>query len=79
MFNEYIRKVLPIPIIEIKASEDGYKYLITTYTSVIDEYGAKKDVINRVKKNKRFKSISDWWFKEKDTYYKEAIVEMMRR
>ena len=78
MFNEYIRKVLPIPIVEIKASDDGYRYLITTYSSVIDEYGCKNDIIKRVKKNKRMKCISDWYFKEKDTYYKDAILEMNR-
>lgn len=78
MFHEYIKKILPIPIVEIKASEDGYKYLITTYSSVIDEYGCKNDILKRVKKNKRVKSISDWYFKEKNTYYKEAIIEMTR-
>ena len=78
MFNEYIRKVLPIPIVEIKASKDGYKYLLTTYSSVIDESGAKNDILKRVKNNKRMKNISDWYFKDRDTYYKEAILEMNR-
>jgi len=78
MFHGYIRKVLPIPIVEIKASEDGYKYLITTYSSAIDEYGAKNDILKRVKQNKRMKSIDGWWFKENNTYYKEAILEMVR-
>lgn len=78
MFNEYIRKVLPIPIVKIQASKDGYKYLLTTYTKVIDESGAKSDILKRVKKNKRMKNISDWYFNERDAYYKEAILEMVR-
>ena len=78
MFNNYIRKVLPIPIVEIKASEDGYRYLLTTYSSIIDEYGAKNDMLKRVKNNKRMKCISDWGFKERDTYYKQAVLEMVR-
>ena len=76
MFNEYLKKVLPIPIKEIKASKDGYKYLITTYSSVVNDMS--KIIEQRVRKNKRIKSISDWFFKEGDTFYKQAVVEFVK-
>lgn len=76
MFNEYLKKVLPIPIKEIKASKDGYKYLITTYSSVVNDMG--KIIEQRVRKNKRIKSISCWFLKEGDTFYKQAVVEFVK-
>ena len=76
MFNEYIKKILPIPIIEIQVNKDGYKYLITTYSSVINEYGCKDSINKRINKCKRIKSISYWWNKPNNSYYKQAIIEM---
>ena len=76
MFDNYIRKILPIPIIEIKASKDGYKYLITTYSSVINENNCEQSIIKRISKNKRIKSISCW--QTIDNYCKRAIIEFKR-
>ena len=80
MFNEYLKKVLPIPIINIEISQkNNYLYRITTYSSIINEWGTTKSIEQRVRKNKRIKSISGWFFKEGDTYYKQAIVEFVRK
>lgn len=75
MYNDYLRKILPIPIVDIEVK--GYKYRITTYSSVIDEKGVKATVTRRLKNNKRIKSFGDWWFKNDDRYYKQLIVEFV--
>ena len=76
MYNDYLRKILPIPIVDIEVK--GYKYRITTYSSVIDESGVKATVTKRLKNNKRIKSFGEWWFKSDDRYYKQLIVEFER-
>lgn len=75
MFHEYIKKILPIPIVMIENSEDGYKYRITTYASVINEYGTENIIKRRIYKNKKIKSLSMWYFKPDNYYYKQAIIE----
>lgn len=75
MFNEYLKKVLPIPIVAIKVSKDGYKYLITTYSNVIDEYGTADVIKKRVLKNKRMKSIDGWYRVKDNPTIKQAIIE----
>lgn len=79
MFKQYLKKIIGIPLTEIKVSEDGYRYLITTYTSVINEYGTEKMVENRIKKCKRIKSFDGWYFNKNDLYYKDAIVEFVKK
>jgi len=77
MFIEYLKKILPIPIKEIKASKDGYKYLITTYSSAVNDMN---DIIEqRIRKNKRIKAISGWFFKEGDIFYKQAVIEFVKK
>ena len=79
MFNEYLRKILPIPIVEIEISQkDNYLYRITTYATVIDESGTIDAIKRRIKSNKKIKSIGDWFFKDKDTSFKQAIVEFVK-
>ena len=78
MFNEYIRKILPIPIVMIESSNDGYKYRITTYSSVINERGCENAIIKRIQKNKRVKSISGWINKPDNNYFAQAIIEFER-
>ena len=52
MFNDYIKRVLPIPILDIKvAKNNSYRYKIITYSSVAD--ASKQVVENRVKKCKK--------------------------
>lgn len=75
MFNEYIRKILPIPIIKIEISKDGYKYRITTYSSVINERGTIDIINKRINKNKKIKIFNGWQFKDNDYNYKQAIIE----
>lgn len=73
MFNEYIKSVLPIPILDIKvAKNNSYRYKIVTYSSVADE---SQDIVkNRVRKCKRMKSI-DGWYLDNDVNHKYAIIE----
>lgn len=78
MFNEYIKKILPIPIVMIENSKDGYKYRITTYSSVIREYGCENQIKKRISKNKRIKSISCWLNKPDNAYFSQAIIEFVR-
>lgn len=78
MFNEYIKKILPIPIVMIESSKDGYKYRITTYNSVIGEYGCEDAIIRRLQKNKKVKSISSWINKPDNNYFAQAIIEFVR-
>lgn len=78
MFDKYLKKILPIPIIEIKPNKDGYKYLIRTYSSVINE-GETEYIINKIiAKNKKIKSISTWIYNPDNMYQKQAIVEFAR-
>lgn len=79
MFDKYLAKILPIPIVNIEVSKtDGYKYRITTYSSVLNEYGVEKQVASRLGKNKRVKSFDGWYVKENEPYYRQAIVEFAR-
>ena len=78
MFNDYIKSVLPIPILDIKISKtNNYRYKITTYSSVADEPQTLMAVENRVKKGKRMKSIEGWYLDD-DCSRKYAIVEFVR-
>ena len=74
MFNEYIKKILPIPITKITASEDGYTYKISTYSNVLSEYGVEKNIIKRTKNNKRIASFDGWYTDITDTYSKYAFL-----
>lgn len=74
MFADYLRKILPIPILEIQTNKDGYQCVITTYSSVIQEYGVEKLINKIISKNKRIKSFDGWFFKPQDVFLKEAIV-----
>lgn len=78
MFDEYLRKIIPVPLVDIKVSQDGYKYLITTYASVLNEFGVESRIENRIKINKRIKSINGWWNKDGECFYKQAIVEFVK-
>lgn len=78
MFNAYLKKILPIPIVKIEVNDDGYKYRVTSYASVIDEYGAAETIRKRIIKNKRIKSFNGWYYKKDDTYYKQAIIEFVK-
>ena len=79
MFNKYLAKILPIPIVNIEVSKtDGYKYRVTTYASVINEYGVEKQVASRLGKNKRVKSFDGWYMKDNEPFYKQAIVEFVK-
>ena len=78
MFNEYLKKILPIPITKIEVNNDGYKYRITTYSSVLNERGTENSIRKRINNNKRIKSFSGWYLKPNDIYYKQAIVEFVR-
>ena len=79
MFTNYIKKILPIPITNIETNNDGYKYRVTTYSSVIDERGVKEVLRKRIRSNKKIKSMSDWGFKKGDTFYKQAIIEFYKK
>ena len=78
MFNDYIRKILPIPITQIEVSQDGYKYRITTYSSVINEPNVVDIIKKRIKNNKKVKFIDGWYFKNNDYNYKQAIIEFKK-
>ena len=54
------------------SDKNNYLYRITTYSSVINEYGTEESVI------KRIKSISHWRNKPDNNYYKQAIIEFAR-
>lgn len=76
MFDKYLAKILPIPIVDIEVSKkDGYKYRITTYSSVLNEIGTKERVAIRLKNNKRIKSFDGWYMKDKEPFFKQMIVE----
>ena len=79
MFDKYLAKILPIPIVNIEVSKtDDYKYRITTYASVINEYGVEKQVVNRLGQNKRIKSFDGWYMKDNEPYFRQAIVEFVK-
>ena len=76
MFNAYIKKIMPIPITEIKASKDGYKYAIYTYASVLNQdRGIQLKIIKRVHNNKRIKTFDGWYLKDGDITQKYAVME----
>ena len=78
MFNDYIKSILPIPILDIKvAKNNAYRYKITTYSQVADEPQTRKVVEKRVKACKRMKSI-DGWYLDDDLSKKYAILEMVK-
>lgn len=78
MFNDYIRKILPIPITQIEVSKDGYKYRVTTYSSVINEPNVVDIIKKRIKNNKKVKFIDGWYLKNNDYNYKQAIIEFVK-
>lgn len=78
MFDEYIRKLLPIPIINIESNQDGYKYRITTYSSVINERGVIDLINRRINKCKKIKSFNGWYLKSGDVNYQQAIIEFVK-
>ena len=78
MFNDYIRKILPIPITQIEVSQDGYKYRVTTYSSVINESFVTDIIKKRIKNNKKIKSFDGWYLKSNDYNYKQAIIEFVK-
>lgn len=79
MFDKYLQKILPIPIVGIEVSKtNDYKYRVTTYASVINEYGVEKQVASRLGKNKRVKSFDGWYMKDNEPFFKQMIVEFAR-
>lgn len=79
MFDKYLEKILPIPIVDIEVSKkDGYKYRVTTYSSVLAENGVKNQIIIRLKSNKRIKSFDGWYLKEHEPYLRQMYVEFVR-
>ena len=78
MFNDYIKSILPIPILDIKvAKNNAYRYKITTYSQVADEPQTRKAVEKRVKACKRMKSIEGWYL-DGDCSRKYAVIEFVR-
>ena len=76
-FKEYIRKILPIPTCGIEVSEDGYKYKVKAFASVVNEGNVAKYVEKRLNKCKRVKSYS-MWFNSEDFLYKYIVIEMQK-
>ena len=75
MYNDYLRSILPIPILDIKISQtNNYCYKILTYSKIADE--SNNTIRQRIKKCKRIKSI-DGWYSESDLY-KYAVIEFNR-
>ena len=78
MYYDYLKSVLPIPILDINvAQNNNYRYKITTYSSVADEPQTRMAVENRVKKCKRMKSIEGWYLDD-DISKKHAVIEFVR-
>lgn len=78
MFNDYIKSVLPIPILDIKvAKNNSYRYKITTHANVADEPQTRMAIESRVKKCKRMKSIEGWYLDD-DISKKYAVIEFVR-
>lgn len=78
MFNDYIKSILPIPILDIKvAKNNSYRYKITTYSSVADEPQTRNIIEQRVNKCKRMKSIEGWYC-DKSADKKYAVIEFVR-
>ena len=79
MFDKYLAKILPIPIVNIEVSKtNGYKYRITTYSSVLNESGTENRVAIRLKNNKRIKSFDGWYMMSGEPFYRQAIVEFVK-
>ena len=74
-FKDYLKKILPIPCCNIEVSEDGYKYKIKSFASVLSEGNIIKCIEKRLNKCKRVKSYS-MWFYDDDLFYKYMIIEM---
>jgi len=80
MFNEYLKKILPIPITKIKPSKDGYKYLIYTYASVLNQdRGVQLQLVKRVHNNKRIKTFDGWYYDDKNLNEKYALIEFNKK
>ena len=76
MFVEYLKKIMPVPITDIKVSKDGYKYVISTYTSVLNQdRGLQLRIVKRMHNNKKIKVFDGWYQKDNDITQKEAVVE----
>ena len=78
MYHDYIRSILPIPILDIKvAKNNNYRYKITTYQAIADELETRKTIEKRVYNCKRIKSI-EGWYSDSDINKKYAIIEFTR-
>ena len=76
MFNEYLKKIMPVPITDIKVSKDGYKYVVSTYASILNQdKGLQLRIIERMHNNKKVKFFDGWYSKNDDLTKKEAVVE----
>ena len=70
---------MPIPITEIKASKDGYRYLVYTYSSVLDhDRGIQLKITKRIHNNKRIKTFDGWYYNDKNLNEKYALVEFKK-
>ena len=79
MFNSYIKKILPIPTIKIQSSKNGYRYLVSTYASIIDkDIGLQLRIAKYMHNNKRVKIFDGWYYKEDDITQKYALVEFYK-
>lgn len=76
MFDKYLRKIIPIPITKIETFKDGYKYLVYTYASVLNQdKGIQLKIIKRAHNNKRIKTFDGWYYNDKNLNEKYALVE----
>ena len=76
MFNAYLKKIMPVTITEIQTSKDGYKYLVSTYASVLDkDIGLQLRIVKRMHNNKKIKVFDGWYYKNNDITQKYALVE----
>lgn len=75
---DYLKKILPIPITDTKISDNGYKITITTYASVLQEYGIENLINKIMKQNKRIQYFDGWYFEPQNVFYKQAIVSFKR-
>lgn len=76
MYNDYLRALLPIPILDIQISKkNNYFYKIITYSQVADE--SNITVKKRINNCKKIKSFDGWYFTD-DLNKKYAIIEFNR-
>lgn len=79
MFNDYIKKIMPVPITEIQSSKDGYRYFVFTYASILDkDMGLQLRIVKRMHNNKRIKTFDGWYYKDNDITQKFALVEFKK-